>query len=55
MNESPETSQPLKLVHPLVAIDIQQDEILRELDSLNLRIEAVLVEFGRLQEERSAA
>lgn len=55
MTDQPESSRPAEAVHPLIAIDLQQDEILNDLDALNLRIEAALVEFGRLQEDRRAA
>ncbi|MCH8923352.1 MAG: hypothetical protein IIA67_09430 [Planctomycetes bacterium] len=55
MSDQPESSHPAEAVHPLMAIDIQQDEILRELDALNHRIEAALAEFGRFEEERRAA
>jgi hypothetical protein len=55
MIDPPESSHPTEAVHPLIAIDIQQDEILSELDALNHRIESTLVEFGRVQEERRAA
>ena len=55
MTDPPESSRTAEAFHPLVAIDVQQDEILGELDALNLRIEATLVEFGRIQEEHRAA
>jgi len=55
MTDPPESSRSAEAVHPLAAIDLQQDEILGELDALNLRIEATLVEFGRIQEEHRAA
>lgn len=44
------TSIPTQL-HPLVELEMRQDEVLRQLEALELRTEAALAEFTVLRTE----
>lgn len=44
-------TSPAEQHHPLIELEMRQDEALRQLEALELRIEAALAEFTTLRTE----